>query len=38
VVNVFDAFKSVKVIHVQFVGNKKQKSVRLTSSARSVKL
>ncbi len=37
VVNVFDAFKSIKVIQVQFVGAKKQKSVRLTSSARTVK-
>jgi Protein of unknown function (DUF2796) len=37
-VNVFDAFKTVKVIQVQFVGTKKQKSVRLTASARSVKL
>lgn len=36
-VNVFDAFKSIKVIQVQFVGAKKQKSVRLTSSARTVK-
>jgi Protein of unknown function (DUF2796) len=36
-VKAFDTFKSVKVIQVQFVGAKKQKSVRLTSSARTVK-
>jgi Protein of unknown function (DUF2796) len=36
-VNVFDVFKQVKVVQVQFVGTKKQKSVRLTSSARTVK-
>jgi hypothetical protein len=36
-VGVFDAFKSIKVIQVQFVGPKKQKTVRLTSSARTIK-
>jgi Protein of unknown function (DUF2796) len=36
-VNVFDVFKSIKVIQVQFADSKKQKSVRLTSSARIIK-
>jgi hypothetical protein len=34
---VFDTFKSIKVIQVQFVGTKKQKTARLTSSARTIK-
>ncbi len=37
VINLFDQFKSIKVIQVQAAGAKKQKSMRLTASAREFK-